>query len=637
MTDFGITKGGATFIVMERLYGRTLGDELDERGALPVAEALAWGRQVLDALDAAHRAGIVHRDVKPDNVFLCDATETTPRHAKLLDFGVAHMANAGVSVNQLTLEGQMVGTPRTAAPEQITGKKADARSDIYGVGVLLYTMLAGRGPFAEAKTSLDVLRAHLYVTPAPPSSHESQAIPPELDEAILMALAKSPDARFQTPGAFRNALDGIADGLTTAPPRTGRARRRVDAAPSRRGALARPNRDHEGLAARPRVDRGAARPRRAPALHVPGGHGCILPRRAGGALDRGPVDGARRVNVDANDQSQGPPAPPHEQRWEDGEGSFPSGLAFRAPGAAPYRGTAPLFAGKYRLLEQLGRGGMGVVYAAEHIHSGATVAIKMVPAKDEAMGDRMVRESRALARLGHPKIIQMFDSGVTDEGDYYIIMERVPGETLRTLMQRAIKKGRRLSLRLVLGVLAETAEAAESAHGAGIVHRDIKPENIMVMKLGHAKLIDFGLAKDSATVAPADTLGAASNRPTSPERRSTWPLSRSTAVTSMAAQTFMRLASCCTRPSVGAHRMATLRPRGRMSSWVIISLPHRSQFMISLRTALTTCARSSCGASKRTRRSDTSPPQSWRRLSGMRGIGVWSGPDRPRRWAASSA
>jgi serine/threonine-protein kinase len=217
VTDFGVTKGGAAFIVMERLYGRTLGDELDERGALPVAEALAWGRQVLDALDVAHRAGIVHRDVKPDNVFLCDATETTPRHAKLLDFGVAHMANAGVSANQLTLEGQMVGTPRSAAPEQIVGKKADARSDIYGIGVLLYTMVAGRGPFAGAKSSLEVLRAHLHETPARPSSHGSQAIPPELDEAILMALAKNPDARFQTPAAFRHALDGIADSLTTAP------------------------------------------------------------------------------------------------------------------------------------------------------------------------------------------------------------------------------------------------------------------------------------------------------------------------------------------------------------------------------------------------------------------------------------
>jgi hypothetical protein len=214
--------------------------------------------------------------------------------------------------------------------------------------------------------------------------------------------------------------------------------------------------------------------------------------------------------VDANDQSQRPPVPPPEQRWEDGDPSFPSGLAFPAPGA-PYRATAQLFAAKYRLLEQLGRGGMGVVYGAEHIHSGASVAVKIVPAKDPVLGDRMVRESRALARLGHPKIVQMFDSGRTDEGDYYIIMERVPGETLRTLMQRAFKKGRRLSLRLVLGVLAETAEAVASAHGAGIVHRDVKPENIMVMKLGHAKLIDFGLAKDSATVAPADTLGAASN------------------------------------------------------------------------------------------------------------------------------
>jgi serine/threonine protein kinase len=218
VTDFGVTEGGAPFLVMERLYGRTLGQELDARGTLPVGEALAWGRQVLEALDVAHRAGIIHRDVKADNVFLCDPTEGSPRLAKLLDFGVAHMPNAGISGHQLTLEGQMVGTPRSAAPEQIIGKRADARSDIYGVGVLLYTMVAGRGPFAGATSTLDVLRAHLHVTPAPPSCHTTQAIPPELDEAILMALAKNPEARFQTPAAFRHALDEIADRLTTAPP-----------------------------------------------------------------------------------------------------------------------------------------------------------------------------------------------------------------------------------------------------------------------------------------------------------------------------------------------------------------------------------------------------------------------------------
>ncbi len=210
--------------------------------------------------------------------------------------------------------------------------------------------------------------------------------------------------------------------------------------------------------------------------------------------------------MDAGDQSQ-------ERRGDDGEPSFPSersisGIAVRAPGGLR---EGPLFEGKYRLQEQLGRGGMGVVFAAEHIHSGAMVAIKMLSAKDKALGERLLRESRALARLGHPRIVQMFDCGVTSEGDYYIIMERVPGETLRTLMQRAVRKGRPLALRLILAVMAQMAEAMASAHEAGIVHRDVKPENIIVGKHGRAKLVDFGLAKDSATVAPAEALGAASN------------------------------------------------------------------------------------------------------------------------------
>jgi serine/threonine-protein kinase len=228
VTDFGQTATGRTYIVMERLVGRTLGAEIRLRGALPVAEAIGYLLQVLAGLDAAHAMGIIHRDIKPDNVFLCDATKDTPRTVKILDFGVAKVLSVATGVARpalphlVTEEGGIVGTPRVVAPEQAVGRPVDARTDVYAAGMLLYTLLVGAGPFAHLKDATELLKANVMERPVPPSQRSAQPIPEALDAAVMRAVEKRRDDRFPSAQAFADELRRVADALaapqaTTAP------------------------------------------------------------------------------------------------------------------------------------------------------------------------------------------------------------------------------------------------------------------------------------------------------------------------------------------------------------------------------------------------------------------------------------
>ncbi|WP_437984271.1 serine/threonine-protein kinase [Sorangium sp. So ce117] len=222
--DLGQTPSGRPYFVMERLEGWTLAEELQRRGPLPVAEAIDLVRQVLAGLAAAHRVGLVHRDVKLDNVFLCAPGAAAPggaRVAKVLDFGVAKVldgALAGAAPGAPpavdgpaypTDAGLLVGTPRTASPEQARCQPVDARADVYAVGLLMYTLVVGHGPFAHVEDALGLLRAHVMEPPAPPSRYAGQRLPAALDRAVLKALAKRPEERFQSAEAFGAELGRI--------------------------------------------------------------------------------------------------------------------------------------------------------------------------------------------------------------------------------------------------------------------------------------------------------------------------------------------------------------------------------------------------------------------------------------------
>ena len=204
--------GDVDYLVMELLEGETLSDRL-ARGPLPLEQTLRYGAQIADALDKAHRQGIVHRDLKPGNVML------TKTGVKLLDFGLARSApgaqapgslTASPTQANLTEEGTILGTFQYMAPEQLEGRAADPRTDIFALGATLYEMATGRKAFSGA-TQASLISSILRDEPAPISQAQPTS-PPALDRVIRACLAKDPEDRWQSAGDVAKELRWVGDG-----------------------------------------------------------------------------------------------------------------------------------------------------------------------------------------------------------------------------------------------------------------------------------------------------------------------------------------------------------------------------------------------------------------------------------------
>jgi eukaryotic-like serine/threonine-protein kinase len=202
---------GIDYLVMECVEGETLAKRL-EKGPLPLEQVLRYGAQVADALDKAHRSGVVHRDLKPGNIML------TAAGAKLLDFGLAKPVSPMVSGGTLaaatqdspvTQEGTIVGTFQYMSPEQVEGRELDGRSDIFSFGAVLYEMLTGQCAF-QGKSQLSVASAILEKEPVPISSIKPMT-PPVLDYTVRKCLAKVPDERWQSASDLGSELKWISE------------------------------------------------------------------------------------------------------------------------------------------------------------------------------------------------------------------------------------------------------------------------------------------------------------------------------------------------------------------------------------------------------------------------------------------
>ncbi len=193
-------------MVLEFVEGQSLREKLHSLG-LTLSQALDYIGQVLEALAYAHARGVIHRDIKPSNVMIA-----SHGMVKLLDFGLAASSNAAMHDAEITLTrpGTLLGSPYYLSPEQARGERADARSDLYSTGAMLYEMIAGRPPFdaTGAGAAYSIIAAHLHQTPQSPAELNPQ-LPADLASAVLKALAKNPADRFQTADQFLAALEAV--------------------------------------------------------------------------------------------------------------------------------------------------------------------------------------------------------------------------------------------------------------------------------------------------------------------------------------------------------------------------------------------------------------------------------------------
>lgn len=194
---------GAPYLVMEYLFGETLGTYLERERTMPVDIVMRLAKQAASALGAAHDKGVVHRDVKPDNLFLL-GEPGDPYELKIIDFGLSKLQRS-----DLTAAGVVMGTPKYMAPEQVLGEAIDARADVYALGMVLYRALVGRCPF-EGYDDVDTIAHQLHALPAPPASF-APGLDRRVEALVRAAIRKRPDARYRSMWALLDDLDALDD------------------------------------------------------------------------------------------------------------------------------------------------------------------------------------------------------------------------------------------------------------------------------------------------------------------------------------------------------------------------------------------------------------------------------------------
>lgn len=212
--EIGMTRDGRPFLAMPRLNGLPLSDYLKQHGPLEPNAAAMLLAGALDGLEEAHHRGIVHRDVKPGNIFVLTNEQGEPRRALMFDFGIAKILGAAA---HHTTAGCILGTPRFLAPEQVLGGKIDGRTDVYAMGVVLFETIAARGPYDVLRgASIDAhMRAHLELSPR--RLNDLSPASPALARVVARALEKAPGKRYPTAAALAEALRRTVRGIPRQP------------------------------------------------------------------------------------------------------------------------------------------------------------------------------------------------------------------------------------------------------------------------------------------------------------------------------------------------------------------------------------------------------------------------------------
>jgi serine/threonine protein kinase len=513
--------GGDLFLAMEFIKGKDLRAVWNRCAkkavAFPVDVAVYLTKELCRGLGYAHSYGainLVHRDVSPPNVLLSYSGEV-----KLTDFGLA----SSTLKMEKTLPGIIYGKVAYMSPEQARGDKLDGRSDIYAAGIILWELLTGRQLFPPGEEQPQDLLKRARDPEVVAPSKKAPRVPKELDELVLRSLTADREDRYQNAEDFRDALgDWLAQNypacdmdrvqgfiqnlfeediaaeeeerktlirttrerVKTLPP-TDELRRLLEAAG-----------DAQKESDRRQEDAGPNPGRRAP-------------DQGKDSADRRGKQGRRSVDTMLRGGAAGAVKVPKPR--QDGSTVVASGRADSNAVRAPSVEVDPETAGvvdimgqvlenRYRVEELIGEGGMGRVYLAEHVDIGKKFAIKVLHPVYGRMPDlveRFRREARAASKIGHPNIVDVTDSGTTDDGSVYFVMEHLQGVELAGVIDR---EGA-IDIRRALDISTQVCRALSAAHSVGIIHRDLKPENIFLTARegtsDFVKVLDFGIAKSS--------------------------------------------------------------------------------------------------------------------------------------------
>jgi serine/threonine protein kinase len=598
---------GESFIAMEQVEGKDLREVWNRcvrtRTRIPLDVALIVAREVARALGYVHAYGdlrLVHRDVAPPNIMLSYFGEV-----KLTDFGLAR----STLKKEHTTPGVVFGRASYLSPEQARGEVADARTDVYSLGIVTWELLTGQ-PYLQLAGLDPVSSLALVRNPRPdPPSTRAPWITPDLDTVVMRALAPERRNRYGSAEEFRRGLsevmarvapradsDRVAEFLRglyleviaeeraerdrligeVLPRFLGEAPQADDETPTTgvvvveapAGAFTEVADDPPGALILDAARSGSGRHWQAPAAHlqqlqddaararasaptVPspllaapeaGGDAAAIGRHPSADVADADADVDADAIVVADDVS---PEGSGQTRGGAGETLHASALRARADfrvrrlpddpagsdvptdvwakregrsaaASSPHRtdggggrdtgsgsggGLGQIIDGRYRIRRRIGEGGMGTVYAAEHVEIGKSVAVKILHPQysgDEQLVERFRREAQAASRVGHPNIIDVTDFGTTEDDCAYFVMELLDGMDLADVLAREHRFGPERAVRIAVQV----CRALQAAHEVGIIHRDLKPENIFLVardgETDFVKVLDFGIAQNLA-------------------------------------------------------------------------------------------------------------------------------------------
>ncbi len=499
--DFGVTDEGDFYYVMEYLQGVDLHSLVEQFGPLPAERVGYLLAQACLSLGEAHLMGLVHRDVKPENLLACQLG-TEYDFLKLLDFGIVRTTT---NLDQTQTE-QIKGTPNCMSPEAAQGEQVTYASDIYGLGCVAYWLLTGRQVF-EASTIMSLLLQHVSKQPQPPSDVRSD-VPQELDELVLSCLAKNPndrpsnalelgerltEIRYEQHWDNRQAQlwwnanlpldDQVADDATQHS-RSVLPTRSNEKLPAKQAVMRQHRKDNEPVA----QDLHRSRPHHGRAVEsVDPSSGLLVNREASNIESVGDV----HSSASGDPLSQASEA---DRKSDNAGHASPSALksADRLLDLRPEAWIGRRI-GTYKITSLIGVGRMGVVVKAHDTSIERDVAIKILTnAQDnnEAVFKRFLAEAKTAGKLSHQNIVTVHE--VAHQGAIcYLVMEVISGGTTRDHLRQhgAYSAGD------ATHIVIQANRGLAAAHKAGLVHRDVRPANLLLTGDGIVKVADFGLAK----------------------------------------------------------------------------------------------------------------------------------------------